>query len=53
MYFRTVRGETRTPSFRGSSLAMRSSPHHGFSVAMRRISGRNSSGIGGLPGVAC
>jgi hypothetical protein len=26
MYFLTVRGETRMPSFTGSSLAIRSSP---------------------------
>lgn len=34
-YFLTVRGETRIPSFRSSSLAMRSSPHNGFSPAIR------------------
>ena len=50
MYFRTVRGETRMPSFSSNSLAMRSSPQSGFSVAMRRISWRSSSGIGGRPG---
>jgi hypothetical protein len=30
-YFRTVRGDTRRPSLSRSSLAMRSSPHEGFS----------------------
>jgi len=51
MYLRTVRGETRRPSFNSNSLAMRSSPQVGFSVAMRRISRRSSSGIGGRPGL--
>ena len=51
MYLRTVRGETRRPSFNSNSLAIRSSPQIGFSVAMRRISRRSSSGIGGRPGL--
>jgi hypothetical protein len=29
---------------------MRSSPHNGFSFAIRRISACNSAGIGGRPG---
>ena len=49
MYFRTVRGETRTPSFTNNSFAIRSSPQSGFSVAIRRMSCRSSSGIGGRP----
>ncbi len=49
MYLRTVRGETRRPSFSSSSLAIRSSPQIGFSVAIRRISWRSSGGIGGHP----
>jgi hypothetical protein len=36
-HFLTVLGETRIPSFRRSSLAMHSSPHKGFSFAIRRI----------------
>ena len=50
MYFRTVRGDTRRPSFSNSSLVMRSWPHVGFSRAIWRMSARNSSGIGGRPG---
>ena len=38
------------PSFTNSSLAMRSSPRNGFSVAIRRMSRRSSSGMGGRPG---
>ena len=38
------------PNFTKSSLAMRSSPHKGFSVAIRRMSCRSSSGMGGRPG---
>ena len=38
------------PNFTKSSLAMRSSPPKGFSVAIRRISCRSSSGMGGRPG---
>ena len=38
------------PSFRRSSLAMRSSPHVGFSLPMRRIRACNCFGIGALPG---
>src|SRR6266852_8060709 len=49
MYFRTVRGETWMPSFTNSSLAIRSSPHAGFSPAILRISARNSTGILGRP----
>jgi hypothetical protein len=52
MYLRTVRGETRKPSFSSNSLAiLSSSPHSGFSVAMRRINWRSSSGIDGRPGL--
>ena len=50
MYFRTVRGETRVPSFTNSSLAIRSSPQSGFSVAILRISARSSPESGGRPG---
>ena len=49
MYLRTVRGETRIFSFTSSSLAMRSSPHSGFSCAILRINARNSTGFGGRP----
>ena len=49
MYLRTVRGETRIFSFTNSSLAIRSSPHSGFSCAIPRINARNSAGIGGRP----
>jgi hypothetical protein len=49
MYLRTVRGETRIPRFTSSSLAIRSSPHIGFPVAIRRISLRSSGEIGGRP----
>ena len=34
MYLRMVRGDTRRPSLSTSSLAIRSSPHDGFSEAM-------------------
>ena len=34
MYLRMVRGNTRRPSLSTSSLAIRSSPHDGFSEAM-------------------
>jgi len=50
MYLRTVRGETRIPSLSSSSLAIRSSPHRRFSIAILRISARNSFGMGGRPG---
>ena len=40
MYFRTVRGEIRTPSLSTNSLA----------IAMRRINWRSSSEISGRPG---
>ena len=36
-YLRTVRGDTRRPSFSNNSSAMRSSPHEGFSRAILRI----------------
>jgi hypothetical protein len=36
-YVLTVRGDSRIPSFTRNSLAMRSSPHGGFSFAFRRI----------------
>jgi hypothetical protein len=49
-YLFTVRGDTRIPIFNSNSLAMRSSPHAGFSFAIRRISARSSRGIGGRPG---
>ena len=49
MYFPTVRGDTRSPSFNSNSFVMRSSPHAGFSRAIRRISSRSSIGIGGRP----
>ena len=49
MYFLTVLGETRIPSFTNNSSAIRASPHSGFSVAILRISTRSSSGIGGRP----
>jgi hypothetical protein len=49
-YFRTVRGETWIPSFRRSSLAIRSSPHEGFSIPMRRIRDCTCLGMGGRPG---
>jgi len=48
-YFPIVRGETRRPSFSRSSLAMRSSPHEGFSRAISRIGRWSSGGIGGRP----
>jgi hypothetical protein len=35
MYFLTVRAETRMSSLRSSSFAIRSSPHRGFSMAIR------------------
>ena len=49
IYLRTVLGETQIPSFSSSSLATRSSPERWFSFAIRRISARSSSGIGGGP----
>jgi hypothetical protein len=49
MYLPTVRGDTRIPSLTNSSLAIRSSPHNGFSAAILRIRLRNSSGIGSHP----
>jgi hypothetical protein len=47
MHFLIVRGETCSPSFSSSSLAIGSSPQNGLSVAMRRMSWRSSSGIRG------
>ena len=47
MYLRTVRGEIRMPNLSSSSLAIRSSPHKRFSLAILRISARSSFGIGG------
>jgi hypothetical protein len=49
-YLLTVREETRIPSFRRSSLAIRSSPHKGFSFAIRRIRACILGGIRGRPG---
>ncbi len=49
-YFRTVRGEICIPSFRKSSLAIRSSPHVGFSLPMRRIRSCTCFEIHGRPG---
>jgi hypothetical protein len=49
MYFRTVRGEICIPNFTNNSLAIRSSPHTGFSQAILRIDTRNSTGILGRP----
>jgi hypothetical protein len=48
-YFRTVRGETRIPSFSFNSFAMRSSPQIGFSAAIFQIRSRRSLGKRGLP----
>jgi hypothetical protein len=45
-YARTVRGETKIPSFTDSSAAMRSSPQVGFSYTMRTI---NRKGFAGNP----
>jgi hypothetical protein len=50
MYFRTVRGDTRSPSLSSNSLAIRSSPQDGLSCAMVRMRARSSAGIGGRPG---
>lgn len=50
MYLRTVRAETWMPSFSSNSLAMRSSPQRGFSVAMRRINPCSWGGIAGRLG---
>src|SRR5664279_2676651 len=48
-YLRTVRGETKMPSFSESSSATRSSPQVTFSLTMRAISWRMSFGSGGRP----
>jgi hypothetical protein len=44
------RAAIRMPNFSSSSLAIRSSPHKRFSLAILRISARSSFGIGGRPG---
>ena len=49
MYFRTVRGETRTPSLTSSSWAILSSPHVMFATAISAISFFSSSGSVGRP----
>jgi hypothetical protein len=49
MYLRTVRGETRIPSFTSSSEAMRSSPHERFAAAMSAINRRRSADNWGRP----
>ena len=49
MYRRTVRGETRIPSFTSSSEAIRSSPHVQFAAAMSAINSRRSAGNRGRP----
>ena len=49
MYRRTVRGETRIPSFTSSSEAIRSSPHVRFAAAMSAINWRSSAGSRGRP----
>src|SRR5215469_4412776 len=48
-YLFTVRGDTRIPSLSFNSLAMRSSPQVGFSVAISRINCRRSLGRRGCP----
>ncbi len=48
-YLRTVRGETRMPSFSQSSSATRSSPQVMFSLTIRAMSWRMSLGSGGRP----
>src|SRR6476646_3459350 len=50
IYRRTVRGDTRIPSFTSSSLAMLSSPHVRFDAAIVAISRCTSTGIAGRPG---
>jgi hypothetical protein len=50
MYRRTVRGDSRMPSFSRSSLAMRSSPHVRFAAAIVAISRCTSGEIAGRPG---
>jgi hypothetical protein len=49
MYFRTVRGATRMPSFRVSSLAIRSSPQVAFSRAISQTSSLRFFGSDGRP----
>ena len=53
MYLRTVRGDTRNPSFSSSSLAVRSSPHTGFSSEICRIRSRSAAGILGAQSLTC
>ena len=48
-YRRTVRGETRMPSLRSNSLAIRSSPQLGLSRSIARISALRFLGSGGRP----
>src|SRR6184192_3462244 len=45
MYLPTVLGDTRIPSLTNTSLAMRSSPHRVFSIAIRRMNCRSSTGM--------
>jgi len=49
MYRRTVRGDTRIPSFTSSSDAIRSWPHPRFAAAMSAINCRRSAGNRGRP----
>jgi len=49
MYRRTVRGDTRIPSFKSSSDAIRSSPQVRFAAAMSAIKCRRSAGNRGRP----
>jgi hypothetical protein len=53
MYFRTVRGESRTPRLTSNSLAIRSSPHSGFSQAMRHIKCRRCAELAADPVLTC
>ena len=48
---RIAEAETRMPSLASSPL-IRTHPHLGFSVPIRRMSSRTSSAIGGLPPAA-
>ena len=49
IYRRTVRGDTRMPSFTRSSSAIRSSPQVRFAAAIVAINCCKSAGIGGRP----
>ena len=51
IYRRTVRGETRMPSFTRSSAAIRSSPQVRLASAMVAFNARSSAGIAGRPGL--